>query len=136
MDLQGCEETVYCDDKWLEFILNQIFLNAVKYKKGEDCRISIHTVRENNRTTLFLEDNGIGIQDSEIGRIFDKGFTGTNGRHNRQSTGIGLYLCRKLCRKLGISIEAQSIEGEYTRILLHFPDGSSHFSRHGQNEEL
>ncbi|MFQ7553410.1 MAG: ATP-binding protein [Blautia marasmi] len=79
--------------------------------KGEDCRISIHTVRENNRTTLFLEDNGIGIQDSEIGRIFDKGFTGTNGRHNRQSTGIGLYLCRKLCCKLGISIEAQSIEG-------------------------
>lgn len=135
VDLQGCEETVYCDDKWLEFILNQIFLNAVKYKKGEDCRISIHTVRENNRTTLFLEDNGIGIQDSEIGRIFDKGFTGTNGRHNRQSTGIGLYLCRKLCRKLGISIEAQSIEGEYTRILLLFPDGSSHFSRHGQNEE-
>ena len=135
IDLHGCTESVYCDDKWLEFILNQIFLNAVKYKKEDVCRISIDTSRENNCTALTVEDNGIGILDSEIGRIFDKGFTGTNGRHNRQSTGIGLYLCRKLCRKLGISIEARSKEGEYTKILLHFPDGSSHFSRAGQNAE-
>ena len=135
IDLHGCTESVYCDDKWLEFILNQIFLNAVKYKKEDVCRISIDTSREKNCTALTVEDNGIGILDSEIGRIFDKGFTGTNGRHNRQSTGIGLYLCRKLCRKLGISIEARSKEGEYTKILLHFPDGSSHFSRDGQNAE-
>lgn len=135
VELHGCEEMVYCDDKWLEFILNQIFLNAVKYKKEESLRITIDTLRENNSTALIVSDNGIGIQDIEIGRIFDKGFTGTNGRHNRQSTGIGLYLCRKLCRKLGISIEARSEEGKYTKILLHFPDGSSHFSRDGQNAE-
>ena len=135
IDMQVGDVNVYCDDKWLEFILNQIFLNAVKYKKEDVCRISIDTSRENNCTALTVEDNGIGILDSEIGRIFDKGFTGTNGRHNRQSTGIGLYLCRKLCRKLGISIEARSKEGEYTKILLHFPDGSSHFSRDGQNAE-
>lgn len=123
-------DMVYCDDKWLGFILNQILLNSVKYKKAEGCQIQLKTIRKENRTVLSIEDNGVGIQPGELGRIFDKGFTGSNGRiKNRQSTGIGLYLCKKLSRKLGITLEAESEEGLFTRILLTFPDGSSHFSR-------
>lgn len=123
------EEMVYCDEKWLEFILGQLLINAGKYRKEEGCVVRIFTQKENSGVRLTVEDNGIGIPECELGRIFDKGFTGSNGRSIRQSTGIGLYLCKKLCRKLGISIDAQSEEGIYTRIRLFFPDGSSYFSR-------
>ena len=93
--MQAGTENVYCDDKWLEFIIGQIIINAVKYKKEGDCLITIRTQKEELKTILSIEDNGIGIRPEELGRIFDKGFTGSNGRQNRQSTGIGLYLCRK-----------------------------------------
>lgn len=129
IDTQIEDERVYCDGKWLEFILNQIIMNAVKYKNENGCRITIRAEKENRKTILSLEDNGIGIKPEELGRIFEKGFTGSNGRHNRESTGIGLYLCKKLSRKLGITLEAESEEGLYTRILILFPDGSSHFGR-------
>ena len=75
---------------------------------------------------LSIEDEGVGIRASEIGRIFDKGFTGTNGRSGQTSTGIGLYLCRKLCAKLGIEITAESEEGVFTRIHLVFPKSDYH----------
>ena len=129
IDMQAEAKTVYCDDKWLEFMINQIILNAVKYKKQDNCLITIRTRKEACSTTLMIEDNGIGIRQEELGRIFDKGFTGSNGRKNRRSTGIGLYLCRKLSRKLGITLEADSVEGEFTRISLIFPDGSQYFGR-------
>lgn len=129
IDVELGEEKVYCDDKWLAFILTQIFLNAVKYKKGESCHIKIQADRTGESIKLVIQDDGIGIKENELARIFDKGFTGTNGRATREATGLGLYLCRKLCRKLGIYIEAESEEGSYTRILLTFPDGSSYFGR-------
>lgn len=129
IDMQADDVNVYCDDKWLEFIIGQIMINAVKYKKDDGCRITIRTQKEAQKTILTIEDNGIGIRPEELGRIFDKGFTGSNGRQNRQSTGIGLYLCKKLSLKLGITLEAQSEAGVCTRILLTFPDGSGHFGR-------
>lgn len=129
INMQAGSENVYCDDKWLEFIIGQIIINAVKYKKEDGCLITIRTQKQERKTILSIEDNGIGIRPEELGRIFDKGFTGSNGRQNRQSTGIGLYLCRKLSRKLGITLDAQSEYGTYPRILLIFPDGGSHFGR-------
>lgn len=122
------DERVYSDDKWLTFIVSQILLNAVKYRT-EHCSIRIFSEKEEAGRSLVIEDNGIGIRKNELDRIFDKGFTGSNGRRTRQSTGIGLYLCRKLCDKLGMGITAQSQEGEYTRMSLTFPDGSGFFAR-------
>lgn len=114
-------DRVFSDGKWLQFILSQILINAAKYKK-EDCgKIRILGRDVKNGVRLSVEDEGIGIKESEISRIFDKGFTGTNGRSRARSTGIGLYLCCKLCRKLGIEISAASEEGRYTRIDLTFP---------------
>lgn len=121
--------SVYCDDKWLIFILSQILWNAAKYKKENGCEIVMDVQKKDNRVILTVEDNGIGIKKEELGRIFEKGFTGTNGRNEKYSTGIGLYLCRKLCRKLGIELEAESNEGEGTKLCLNIPDGSSYFSR-------
>ncbi len=70
---------------------------------------------------LKVRDNGIGIKKEELPRIFEKGFTGTNGREVKRSTGMGLYLCERLCEKLGISISASSLEGEWTEVVLEFP---------------
>ena len=116
-----CPDTVYTDVKWIAFILNQLILNAVKYRRDSGPRIRISTERESRSVLLTVEDNGLGIPAQELPRIFDKGFTGTNGRIRGQSTGMGLYLCRKLCGKLGIRIGAESAEGRGTRIMLEFP---------------
>ena len=76
---------------------------------------------------LTVADNGPGIPPEYLPRIFDKGFTGANGRLlSTKSTGLGLYLCRKLCRRLGLSIQAQSEPGQGTRIILTFPKGRLH----------
>ncbi len=116
-----CPDTVYTDVKWIAFILNQLILNAVKYRRDSGPRIRISTERESRSVLLTVEDNGLGIRPEELPRVFDKGFTGTNGRIRGQSTGMGLYLCRKLCGKLGIRIGAESAEGHGTRITLEFP---------------
>ena len=116
-----CPDIVYTDAKWIAFILNQVVLNAVKYRRDSEPRIVISTERKSHSVLLAVEDNGIGICPEDLPRIFDKGFTGTNGRAGLKSTGMGLYLCRKLCGKLGIRIGAQSEEGRGTRITLEFP---------------
>ena len=71
---------------------------------------------------MIVEDNGIGIKEEEIERVFEKGFTGSNGRKRERSTGMGLYLCRKLCGKLGAVIYAESGENEGTKVILEFPE--------------
>lgn len=117
------EETlVSTDEKWVEFLLTQIFTNAMKYRKEENAYVKIYTKPQKNQMQLMIEDNGIGIAKEDIGRIFEKGFTGKNGRTGKKSTGMGLYLCRELCDKLDIGIFCESVEGEYTRIGLIFPD--------------
>lgn len=113
--------TVYSDQKWLQFILNQIIINSVKYQSSQPPVIDVTTKGQENYVTLSVTDNGIGIRESELGRVFDKGFVGSNGRAGKNATGIGLYLCDQLCSRLGIGIEIKSRAGEYTTVLLHFP---------------
>lgn len=117
---------IYTDSKWIIFILNQLIQNSAKYKNKESTlEIEIFSKENKDNTILYIKDNGIGIKKSEINRVFEKGFTGTNGRlSNKKSTGIGLYLCKKLCDKLGISIELDSKENEFTEIKIVFPNSS------------
>ena len=113
------EPVVYADDKWVRFILNQIISNAVKYRSPEQPVLHIFTERSGDQVLLSVADNGIGIPESDLPRIFEKGFTGQNGRTIHSSTGIGLYLCKRLCDKLGIGLAASS-SGSGTTITLSF----------------
>ncbi len=116
-----CPHMVFTDRKWIGFILNQLVLNCAKYKRETDACIRISTEKLRESVLLKITDNGIGIKAEELPRIFEKGFTGTNGRQTARSTGMGLYLCHKLCKKLGIEIRAVSAEGEGTEMVLEFP---------------
>ncbi len=115
------ERSIKSDGKWLSFIIGQILDNSIKYAKSdENLKIKIWTEDKDKNTILFINDNGVGMKSSEVGRVFDKGFTGSNGRSGKASTGIGLYLCRRLCERLGISIELESKEGEGTTVKIVF----------------
>lgn len=112
---------VFTDSKWLEFILNQIINNSIKYKRDIDnSYIKIYVKDNLDITVLIIEDNGIGIKSSDIRQVFDKTFTGTNGREKTTSTGMGLYIAKNLCKKLGHKIEIESKENEYTRVFITF----------------
>lgn len=118
-------EEIYTDNKWTIFIVNQIIQNSIKYSKKEDKKIEIFSKAENDKVILYIKDNGIGIKKGEITRVFERGFTGENGRIiGQKSTGIGLYLCKKLCDKLGIGIELDSEKGEGTEVRIIFPKNS------------
>lgn len=119
-----CEGMVHTDKKWLAFIINQLLFNAVKYKKEGSGQVSFKTISTKESTRLIIRDEGLGIVSHELPRVFDKGFTGTNGRDAGKATGFGLYLCKKLCTKLGLTIEANSTEDEYTEMILTFPKNS------------
>ena len=112
---------VYSDSKWLGFIINQIIFNSIKYCSDKPPVLQIKSKDMGDYVTLSITDNGIGIKPSEVNRVFDKGFVGSNGRMRKKSTGIGLYLCDQLCLKLGIGIDIESKAGCYTTVLLHFP---------------
>jgi len=123
IDLEIENIIVSTDEKWVEFILKQIFTNSMKYRKDTGAKLRIYVENGNKQKSLIIEDNGYGISEEDIGRIFDKGFTGKNGRRdNSYATGMGLYLCRKLCEKLEIGISCESEKGKFTRMILTFPD--------------
>lgn len=117
--VDGLELVVYADDKWVRFILDQIVSNAVKYRAPQQPALHISAERADDRVLLSIADNGVGIPESDLPRIFEKGFTGQNGRTIHSSTGIGLYLCKRLCDKLGIGLAASST-GRGTTITLSF----------------
>lgn len=124
IEISDIDKNIYCDIKWLEFILNQIIVNSIKYKNNENPMVKINSIDIKNGIQLIIEDNGIGIPQNEISRVFEKGFTGNKGRINSKSTGIGLYLCKKLCDKLGLLISIESKEKLYTKVIITFSKGS------------
>ncbi len=119
IDFEPSGLKVYTDSKWMEFIINQVMSNAIKYCNGKQGSIRIWA-EESKETRLFIEDNGIGIPASEVPRVFEKSFTGSNGRSLKSSTGMGLFLCDQLCRKLGHSISLCSQENQGTRVTITF----------------
>jgi signal transduction histidine kinase len=124
IEISDIDKNIYCDSKWLEFILNQIIVNSIKYRNNENPIVKINSIDIKNGIQLIIKDNGIGIPQNEISRVFEKGFTGNKGRTNSKSTGIGLYLCKKLCDKLGLLINIESKENLYTKVIITFSKGS------------
>ena len=88
-------------------------------------KIQMNVVEDNNKVTMEIKDNGYGIKESDISRVFDKGFTGSN-RKKEHSTGMGLYLCKKLCDRLHLNMAIESKEKEYTTVIIIFPKSSLH----------
>lgn len=118
LDYQGVDLEVLTDAKWLGFVIEQLLTNALKYTL--EGKISIYLERR-DLPTLVVEDTGIGIAPEDLPRIFEKGYTGGTGRTDRHSTGIGLYLCRRILSRLGHTITVESKVGEGTRVLIGFP---------------
>ena len=130
---EGISENVLTDEKWLGFVIGQILSNALKYTRTGGIRISLKDVPGNSQNTedisnmispspvtLIIEDTGIGIRKEDLPRIFEKGYTGVNGRENNRATGIGLYLSKKIMKRLGHRIYVTSEEGKGTKVFLEF----------------
>ena len=126
LELDNLQATdVYTDSKWATFIVNQIIQNSIKYAKKEEKKIEISSMEKNDKVILYIKDNGIGIKKGEITKVFERGFTGENGRIiGQKSTGIGLYLCKKLCDNLGLGIELNSEKDKGTEVRIIFPKNS------------
>lgn len=125
VEVENSEVVVATDEKWVIFILNQIINNSIKYMDKREKKIQMNVVEDKNKVTMEIKDNGYGIKESDISRVFDKGFTGSN-RKKEHSTGMGLYLCKKLCDRLHLNIYIESKEKEYTTVSIIFPKSSLH----------
>ncbi len=146
IELHDLETEVHSDSKWLAFMIGQVLDNSIKYGEKDRLVLEIYSEKSNHSVLLHLKDNGVGIKQSELARVFDKGFTGSNGRVGAMSmgagtpgmvmnssgmvvgapavtnsTGIGLYLCKKLCNRLEHNIKIDSKEGEGTTVTFVFP---------------
>lgn len=117
LDFKEMDCYILTDEKWIVFVIEQILSNALKYTTTGT--ISIY-MNNNAPQTLVIEDTGIGIQEEDLPRVFDKGFTGYNGRMNKKSTGIGLYLCKKILKKLSHTISITSTIGIGTKVKIDF----------------
>ncbi len=105
---------VVTDEKWLSFVIEQVLSNALKYTVEGSITISLE-----ERKTLCIKDTGMGIAAEDLPRIFEKGYTGCHGRNDKKASGIGLYLCKRVCRNLGHDISAESVPGEGTIIRIN-----------------
>ena len=115
MDFEPTEATVLSDEKWLSFVIEQVISNAVKYTSSGGIRIYMA-----ESDVLCIEDTGIGISAEDLPRIFENGYTGFNGREDKRASGIGLYLCKRVCDNLGHKINAESEPGAGTKIMIGF----------------
>ena len=106
--------SVITDEKWLSFVIGQILSNALKYTKNGSVTITVEKPK-----TLCISDTGIGIAPEDIPRVFEKGFTGLHGREYSGASGIGLYLCKEICTKLGIPITIESEIDKGTTVRLN-----------------
>lgn len=117
----GLDKYVTSDEKWLGFIVNQLLSNSMKYfSDSRKPEIHIYAEEDNSSVIFHFKDNGIGISASDLPYIFDKSYTGENGRAYSRSTGMGLYIIKNLCNRLGHKIEVDSVKGEYTDIIITF----------------
>ena len=119
--VENADADVCTDSKWLEFILNQIISNSIKYrdeKKTDGSVIKIYVIKNDKSTVLNIYDNGIGIPAADLPRVFDKSFTGENGHAYSKATGM--YIVKNLCEKLGHKITIESVKGEYTLVSIEF----------------
>ena len=112
LELRETELKVLSDEKWLQLVIEQVLSNAVKYAPGG------HVTVWSEGEQLLIQDDGVGIAAEDLPRIFERGFTGCNGRMDKRSTGIGLYLCKEICGKLGHTISVDSEQGKGTRITI------------------
>ena len=117
LNLKEFDCKVITDEKWITFVLEQILSNALKYTKSGS--ISIY-IEGNLEKTLIIEDTGIGIASEDIPRVFERGFTGYNGRMDKKSTGIGLYLCKEIITRLSHKISMTSEVGKGTKVAIDF----------------
>lgn len=118
-DVQISATQVLTDQKWLSFILDQLISNALKYTSKGYIRIYMDPKRKN---TLIIEDTGIGIPSEDLPRIWERGFTGYNGRIQKKASGLGLYMCKIIADRLSLSLSISSELGKGTRVALSFPD--------------
>ena len=120
LDVQVEELSVYTDPAWLVYILDQLINNALKYS-GREPGLRIWSERQEKKVMLFVEDNGEGIRDNDLNRVFEKGFTGDNHHNGKyKSTGMGLYMTAKIAQKLEHEIKVESEYGVYTRFTIEF----------------
>lgn len=115
MNYEAVDKKIVTDEKWFCFALGQLLSNAIKYTK-EGC-ISIYL----NGDNLMIEDTGVGISKEDLPRVCEKGYTGYNGRMDKQSTGIGLYLCKKTLEKLSMDLKITSEPGQGTKVGIRLP---------------
>ena len=114
---QGLDAVVMADATWMEFILGQLISNAVKYRRQAP-QLDFRAEKRTNAVLLRIRDNGLGIPAQDLPRVFEKGFTGYNGRMDKKASGLGLYLCKGVCEKLGHGISVASKEGEGTTVMI------------------
>lgn len=121
IETEGLDVSVLTDGKWLEFMLGQFIANSLKYTvEGRETVMKISAEELPDRVLLHFRDNGIGIPENDLSRVFDKSFTGENGRLYAKSTGMGLYIVKSLCERLGHSISVRSEQGQYTEFTVAF----------------
>ncbi|WP_020615114.1 sensor histidine kinase [Paenibacillus daejeonensis] len=110
---------IVSDEKWLSFVMTQLITNAVRYTTREGAQVRFRSYTQDDKRVLEVEDEGVGIAEADLPRIFDPYFTGENGRAFEESTGMGLYLAHQICGKLGhhITISSQQNQGTVVRIL-------------------
>ena len=134
LEYEPVNKEVVTDEKWLGFVLDQILSNALKYT--HEGRVKIYITRSNGPSArrafgecrdsdenyvLCIEDTGIGIAEDDLPRIFERGYTGKNGRIDMRASGLGLYLCKRICKNLGCEISAKSSVDEGTKMFITFP---------------
>lgn len=117
LEYRALEYQVLTDEKWLVFVVEQLLSNALKYTK--EGSISVYMETHHSRTALVIKDTGIGIRAEDLPRVFERGFTGYNGRNDKKSTGIGLYLCKTIMDRLGHEISMESEPGQGTKVCLY-----------------
>ncbi|MGH4122243.1 MAG: sensor histidine kinase [Clostridium sp.] len=117
LNLKEFDCKVITDEKWITFVLEQILSNALKYTKSGSISIYVEGSLEK---TLIIEDTGIGIASEDIPRVFERGFTGYNGRMDKKSTGIGLYLCKEIISRLSHKVSITSEIGKGTKVAIDF----------------